>query len=159
MDRWLKGQNDRASFFIGDAGRLALLGAMLLVAVGCGSSDTRPSVYQTTGKISFKGAAPAGAIVALHPKDQAAFTGCPVVPSGLVKPDGSFDLTSFAPGDGAPPGDYVLTVEWHKTSSGSEENRVLGPNLLPVQYSKQQTSPVAVTIAERPNEIQPIVIK
>jgi hypothetical protein len=158
MGRRMKGQNDFKDL-IGNGMQLALMGAMLLVAAGCGSADNRPAVYQTTGKISFKGAAPAGAVVALHPKDQAALEGRSVVPSGLVKPDGSFDLTSFAPSDGAPPGDYVLTVEWHKTSSGSEENRVLSPNLLPVQYSKPQTSPVVVTIAEQPNELKTIVIK
>lgn len=158
MGRWLKAQKDFSMDLVGNGIQLALVGAMLLVAAGCGSADSRPAVYQTTGKISFKGAAPVGAVVALHPKDQAA-VGRSVVPSGLVKPDGSFDLTSFAPSDGAPPGDYVLTVEWHKTSSGSEENRVLGPNLLPVQYSKPQTSPVVVTIAAQPNELKTIVIK
>jgi hypothetical protein len=155
-----KGQIDRKSPVTGCQASWALLGALSLLIAGCGSTDTQPAIYPATGKIRFNGAAPVGAVVALHAKSQPMLPGGhEVVPSGLVKADGSFDLTSFAPFDGAPPGDYVLTVEWHKTSTGSDENRVLGPNALPGKYSKPSTSPLAVTIATQPNELKPIVLK
>src|SRR5262245_29784439 len=86
----------------------------LIAAAGCGQSETgRQRVFPATGKISFKGQAPAGASVVLFPKSGAAKTAEAdfVCPRGRVQSDGTFALTSYKADDGAPAGEYAVTVE------------------------------------------------
>ncbi|HEY2826680.1 MAG TPA: hypothetical protein VGJ04_03690, partial [Pirellulales bacterium] len=82
-----------------------------------------------------------------------------VVPTAQVKPDGTFDLSSYAANDGAPPGEYKVTVQWHKTVKPAGGDPTLGPNLLPPQYRRPDTSPLTVVIAAGPNQLNPIVLK
>jgi hypothetical protein len=141
---------------------LALAAAMLFAASGCGSAQdpNQLPVFPATGKISFKGAVPDGAYVALHSKTKVkAPNGQEVVPTAQVKPDGTFDLSSYAANDGAPPGEYKVTVQWHKTVKPAGGDPTLGPNLLPPQYSRPDTSPLTVVIAAGPNQLNPIVLK
>ena len=140
-----------------------LFTAIALTLAGCGSSRD-PNwlpVFPTSGKVQFKGAAPVGAYVALYPKPgKAPATSQSVVPRGQVQPDGTFALSSYTTSDGAPPGEYVATIEWHKTVKNSSGEPILGPNLLPPQYSKPQTTPLkTIQIAEGKNELPEIVLK
>jgi hypothetical protein len=153
-----KGQNN---FFSSGPIGLVLLGALSVVAAGCGwgGGVEHPAVYPANGKVTFNGKTPEGACVTLHPKSPTAMPdGRQLTPSGRVNPDGTFALSSYLANDGAPPGEYSVTVEWRKTQ-GSDESRVLGPNLLPPKYSKVETSPLEVVIAAGPNELKQIVLK
>ena len=84
---------------------LALFAMGLSAATGCGSSNNadRLPVFPTSGSVSIDGRAPAGAFVVLHPKAdyQRAPDGELVRPHGLVRGDGTFDLTSYSSNDGA----------------------------------------------------------
>lgn len=130
---------------------LVLLSA--LAAVGC-KSETRVPVFPVSGKITFQGQAPAGAQVILVPaagsklpKDLAA--------SGTVKDDGTFQIDTYAKGDGAPSGEYVATVQWFKmvTTDGGTGR---GPNVIPEKYAKAETSPIKVSVGKGPTEIPPV---
>jgi len=163
MQRQLKGQNSKPGSLF-SAGRiwLVLVPVVSLATIGCGSAQdpNRLPVFPATGKISFKGVVPDGAYVALHSKTNAkAPNGQEVVPTAKVKSDGTFDLSSYAANDGAPSGEYKVTVEWHKTIKPAGGDPTLGPNLLPPQYSKADTSPLTVIIATGPNQLNPIVLK
>ncbi|HTQ37450.1 MAG TPA: hypothetical protein VMJ32_00380 [Pirellulales bacterium] len=150
------------SFTVRHKATWLLTAICVLSTAGCGSSGPQDllTAYPVVGKVSFKGAAPQGAYVALHSKsDLKAPNGQVVVPRAQVQPDGTFELSSYNSNDGAPEGDYVLTVEWHKTIKGPDGDPVLSPNLLPPQYSKPGTSPVKVTIVAGKNELTPIVLK
>jgi hypothetical protein len=79
-----------------------------------------------------------------------------VLPTGGVKDDGSFVLTSYKAGDGAPPGEYVVTIQWFKFD---KEIGGAGPNVLPEIYSSPKTSPIKVTVnAGGPTTLEPITI-
>jgi hypothetical protein len=141
---------------------LVLIAALSLAAAGCGSAQNQNQlpVFPASGKITFKGAAPDGAYLALHSKTNAkAPNGQEVIPTAQVRSDGTFDLSSYAAKDGAPAGEYKVTIEWHKTVKSAGGEPTLGPNLLPPQYSKTETSPLTVAIAQGPNELNPIVLK
>src|SRR5262245_49791507 len=86
----------------------ALLPA-LVALVGCG--EARVPVYPVSGSISFKGQPPVGALVVLSSTSGGAEG---FAPTATVKNDGSFEFTSYVPGDGAPQGEYVATVQWNK---------------------------------------------
>jgi BON domain len=130
---------------------------MLLVLAGCGrSGPPRAATNPTTGSITYQGQPIGGAFLALHPKAGAAAD----VPTAtaVVQSNGTFAVTTYDTGDGVPEGDYVVTVQWRKaTKSGSEF--VPGPNLLPVKYSRPESSDVVVHVALGNNQLPPIALK
>ena len=107
-----------------------------------------------TGKLTLDGQAPDGAKLVLHPTNvQGEPTGA--APNARVGGDGSFSVSSYSPNDGAPPGEYVVTVEWYKVSPEGAP----GPNVIPKEYASPKTSPIKVTIkAGAPTTLDPIAI-
>ncbi len=129
---------------------LAILPTMLLLA-GC--SEKQVEVFPVTGKVNFNGQVPVGATVVLHPVDDANQND--FAPTGTVEKDGTFKITSYEPGDGAPAGEYVATIEWYKYDARLNG---VGPNVLPKKYSNWKTSPIKVSVAKGPSDLAPITI-
>ena len=77
----------------------------------------------------------------------------------IAKADGTFDLTTYHSGDGAPPGEYAITVELRGLVTGGEEPVRTGPNTLPAKYAKPESSALKYTVVEGENEIPTIDIK
>ncbi len=129
-------------------------------AGGCskGKDPNRLPVFPASGRISVKGQVPAGAFVVLHPKNGTATDskGDVVRPRATVKSDGSFVLGSYDSADGAPSGEYSLTVEWRKIVKSPDGSPVLGPNVVSPKYSRPESSPLSIRIAEQSNELAPI---
>ncbi len=127
--------------------------AFLLAAGGCGEpGPERVATYPVEGSVTFQGKPIPGAFVALHPKQ-------PLVdvppPRASVSADGALTISTFNGGDGAPAGEYVVTVEWYKPiKSGLDV--VAGPNVLPRKYASPKTSDLTVTIAADANKLPPI---
>src|SRR5262245_30863632 len=99
--------------------------ARLLVAVGifsfagCGPGTPNGNVLcPVEGRLLVSGIPAANAHVTFHPIEGAAGTALSV---GRTGPDGSFRLTTFAAGDGAPAGEYVVTVVWPNDSIPRDE--------------------------------------
>src|SRR5215213_2423454 len=108
-------------------GLLLITSAMFLVtANGCSKSKdlNRLPVFPVNGRLSVKGQTPSGAFVVLHPKKGTAIApnGEVVRPRAVVKPDGSFAFGSYDSSDGAPSGDYSVTVEWRRIVRSSDGN-------------------------------------
>jgi hypothetical protein len=134
---------------------VAIVGIALSALAGCGqSAPPRVPVYPVQGKVEVNGKPAAGALVLLHPK------GDPSRPPARaeVKPDGTFEASTYAPADGAAEGDYIVTVEWFKAVPKNDDF-VIGPNLVPDKYSKPQTSKIEVHVAAQPNQLPPITLK
>ena len=123
----------------------------LLFLSGC--SEKRVEVFPVSGKVTYKGQAPTGATVVLHPAD-AAKTG-DFAPTGTVKSDGTFSITSYDPDDGAPQGEYVATIEWYKFEKSLGG---VGPNVIPKKYTSAKTSPIKLTVSNGASQLQPITI-
>lgn len=89
----------------------ATVAAALLLLTSCGGSDLRKT-YPVTGTVTVDGQpAPAGVLVSLHPQ----FTETdrlPIHPKGATDDAGRFQITTYNTDDGAPEGEYVVTVEW-----------------------------------------------
>jgi hypothetical protein len=158
MAQWLKLKNRRLLWRI-DA-LMLVFGVYVVSAPGC-SKHTDPNrlpVFQVSGHLSIKGQAPAGAFVVLHPKNGAATApnGEVVHPRAVVNPDGSFAIGSYDSVDGAPTGEYSVTVEWRRIVKSADGSPVLGPNVVPVKYARPETSPLSIRVAEKSNELDPI---
>lgn len=130
------------------------VGMLLAALVGCGgANEPLAAVVPVAGKITFEGKAPAGAQIFLKPVQ--AKPGVTYTPVGVVREDGSFRISTYGDGDGAPPGEYIAVIQWFKLVDGGR-----GPNVLPAKYANSDTSPVKLSIqAPGPNELPPIVLE
>jgi hypothetical protein len=141
------------------AARRRFVGAALglaLLAAGCSKAPPeRVPVFPVQGTITFKGQPIVGGVVALHPKNDAQSQGAPLTPHGNVGPDGTFAITTYDRADGAPEGDYVLTVSWYKpVKKGADV--ASGPNVIPPKYGSPETSDLEVKVAAGANTLKPI---
>ena len=116
----------------------------LWLAAACSNSGERSKTYPVSGRLTFKdpqkgnvpvdGAridfVPAGENLTARQRDHAgAITGA----------DGSYTLQTYAPGDGAPPGQYIVLVTWNK--GGGDGERATGTDRLNGKYNNRN-SPV-----------------
>jgi hypothetical protein len=131
----------------------AILIPALSLLVGC--SEKWEKTVPVSGTVNVDGQPAAGAQIVLNALNPAGPNS--VAPTGAVKADGSFVITTYTAGDGAPPGDYIATVQWFKFDPKIEG---VGPNVLPKEYGSPKTSPIKVTVqANGPTVIDPISIK
>jgi hypothetical protein len=134
--------------------RCALAGVLLvgaLLTTSCADSR-RQQVYAVRGKILYQGRPAAGATVIFHPKN----TSDPqaVCPMGKVGADGSFTLSTYAPEDGAPPGEYAVVVIWPQAGGGKK-----GGDRLKGRYGNTRNSPLHARLAERDNDLPPFGLR
>ena len=136
---------------------ILLAGLLTCSIVGCSdrSGPPRVATYPVSTAITFQGKPIPGAFVALHPKSPQ-----PDVPTprANVGKDGKLEVTTYDGGDGAPAGEYVLTIEWYKPVKQGTD-LVTGPNVIPRKYASPKTSDVVIRVAETPEEIAPIHLK
>lgn len=97
--------------------RVSVMGALAMCSLfiaGCGGNNPQPPnpkpVVPVTGIIHIDGAPALGVEVKFHRKGGMDMSN-PSLSHGRTKEDGSFQLTTYAVNDGAPPGDYLLTFE------------------------------------------------
>jgi hypothetical protein len=125
-----------------------LAGSLALFALSCSSG---PKLYPVKGYV-YHGETPAeGANVVFHLKDAPPNT---PTSSGTVQSDGSFQLSTYPHGDGAPPGEYVVLVTWYPPDSRGLDNP---KNKLPAKYALAE-SPLRATVQAGPTELEPFRI-
>ena len=105
--------------------------------------------------MSFLGKPTPEATVFLHPADGNGDVTVPH-PRGVVKADGTFVLGTYEKGDGAPPGEYTVTVQWLQRRNGAEG---MPSNVLPEKYANPKTSGLTVKITAGKNDLPAIDLK
>jgi hypothetical protein len=137
--------------------RLVALGwllGVLAVTAGC-SSEERVKVYPVRGQLVTTDGKPAvGATVSFHPAGDSSTY--PFVPHGKVSRDGAFVLTSYEAGDGAPAGEYAVTVVWRTENPEGDPG---GPDRLKGRYANPARPLTRVTVREGDNSLEPFRIK
>ncbi len=129
--------------------------AMLCVTVmvsGCEKGEARLSTFKVSGKVVQKGKAVPNATVVFHAnRTEEGF----IKPRAITKPDGTFELTTYESGDGAPAGTYEVSIEqWLRAKpEESPENR------LPAVLSNPTTSGLKATVADAVNDLSPFELK
>jgi len=117
--------------------RAALYGSLICVALaGCGKSNP---YSPATGVVKFDdGTVPQGDIssITFQPK-----LGGPDTKGaqGTIEPDGSFQLSSERPGDGAKPGEYTVTVH---AMVGYPD----GKSVVPQKYTNSRETPLSAEV-------------
>lgn len=131
----------------------ACMAIVLVGCVGC-QPDWQAATYPASGSITINGARPSGAVVTLFP------TGDKVdernsKPWAVVDEQGQFTLQTYVKEDGAPAGDYIVTVKWPwdvNDMSQAMSDRLGGA------YAFPGKSELRVTIAAAPTVLKPIEI-
>jgi hypothetical protein len=128
-----------------------LLGAGLVLTIGTafvlseeGGAPGEPTVYAVEGKVLVDGAPAENLNVGFHPLDSGKNKFCPV---GRTDSHGIFDLTSRRTGDGAPAGEYRVTLVWPDGSV--DDCECIDPTLhdrLKGSYAKPVSSKFQVTV-------------
>ncbi len=107
--------------------------------------------FPVEGKAYYAGAVMAGADFTFHPKKGGVEA---LRPKGKVANDGTLKLGTYASDDGAPAGEYVVTIQWRKMEMKGGEFEA-GPDLVPASYTSPQTTPLTARVEEAPlNRVQ-----
>lgn len=131
--------------------------ALVLLTFGlasCSKSAGRKPTFPVSGRVLLPDGKPAEhALVVLHPVgDAGEGVG---KPHGKVGADGTFKLTTYAADDGAPAGEYRVTVELWLAGKGDEPPA----NRLNPKFSKPETSGLAATVGAGLTDLKPIELK
>ncbi len=130
-----------------------LIALTIFGPVSCGKTDGGRPVYPVRGQVFFKGKPTPGALVLFHPindPDPQAPR-----PHGHVDQDGHFTLSTYRADDGAPVGQYVVTIDWQKRIPGHSGG---GPSLMPPRYRAPKESPLRATVGADTNNLPPFEI-
>jgi len=132
----------------------AMTGALLLA--GC-ERGPNLNCQPTRGQILVDGKPIAEALVVFHPVT-------PVVdwhakPRGFTDADGLFILTTNKANDGAPPGEYKVTVELRSPRQVGEELVRDGAQLLPERYRQPEQSGLQAMVVLGENVLPPFDLK
>ncbi len=122
--------------------------ALLVLPVGCRRQPTEP-VHPVHGTATYRGVPMWNARISFVPTGDLKARR---VAAGVVDEQGNFQLTTYKHCDGAPAGEYVVTIYWPGPDSQREDEGT-PPDLLGGAYAARDTSPLRATVGKHPNEI------
>jgi hypothetical protein len=132
----------------------SLTACLVLLVAGFRSNlfarSDRVAVHPAQGRAEWEGRPIPNATIFLHPVwvKEPAFPR----PRATVKEDGTFVLGTYAKDDGAPAGEYRMTIQWFSRRDRKDDGRFLD-NALPAKYARAETSDLTVRIQPDKNEI------
>lgn len=141
--------------------------AAIVLGGACNRGTTKPKTYPVTGTVTMNGQPVAGATVTFTPKEPAGpGQAGPQAASAVTDDQGRYQIGTFAKGDGALPGEYLVSVTKYEGGgptgggSGSEEEyrppvpgeEVPVPkNVLPAQYANPNSSGLSFKVEAKSN--------
>jgi hypothetical protein len=136
-----------------------VVSGLSLTLLGCGTNGCLPT-YPVSGELTINGAPANGCVVTFVPADPA-LQGV-VLPTGKVNESGKFELTTYETGDGAPAGDYGVTLLWEATKwAGKDPDRgvdpvvTVKPDRLMDKYASPEQSKLKAKVVAGKNALEP----
>jgi hypothetical protein len=108
----------------------------------------RQPTQPVRGKVFFEGQPVPQAYIVLQAQAQGPR---PPRADAISEADGSFTLSTYSANDGAPVGEYAVTVVWRKPFYDATGKP--GPNLLPTRYAEPRTTPLKAVIKNGANDL------
>ena len=130
--------------------KCAFMAAVFLAATGCGRSD-RIDVYPVEGSVLYQGKPAVGAFVTFHPNRPEIENR---ISAATVGDDGKFRLSTYNPNDGAPAGEYRVTVVWPSIVNGRPVDDRLNGN-----YADVKTTSLEATVTSGSNQLESFVVR
>jgi len=135
--------------------RVISWGLLLTVALaGCGKRDV--PTHPVRGQVHYRGQPVAEARIAFHCVDQSPQAANQ--PIAITDAQGRFTLTTMKQGDGAPLGEYAITIELRDLITVGEEQVRDGRSLLPERYRTPEKSGLRFRVGKGENEVPRIDI-
>lgn len=133
--------------------RPVALFAAAALAVGCGGG--RKPCYPVSGTVLVDAKAAADCFVQFHSHDPADHDGPNrVLATAMTDEAGKFRLSTYGNEDGAPAGEYTVTVTWRERS-GLLKNQFDGPDRLKDRYATKDKSQLRATVGRGATEVPP----
>ena len=131
----------------------AVISLFLMAATlsGCGRSDRLP-VYAVEGSVLHEGKPTVGALVVFHPENPSDKMK-KLRPTATVGAEGKSVLSTYEPKDGAPEGEYRVTVYWPGPGQSGEGGP--GPDRLKKRYAIPQTTTLRATVPAEDATLDP----
>ncbi|MDB5313218.1 MAG: hypothetical protein JWO38_7420 [Gemmataceae bacterium] len=129
---------------------------VLLGVISCGGPRQKPT-YPTDGKLLISGQPVGNVTVFLNPLNSPD----PELTRAYAttKSDGTFSLTTYAAYDGAPEGEYVVTILYEPLDSPLFRAKGKPPTF-DKKFTDPATSPLRATIVKQPrNQLDPFDVK
>jgi hypothetical protein len=130
--------------------RLRVSLGLVLAVGGCGG-DNGPTIYPVSGKVVVDGKPAAKAQVTFHRSGGSSDHPSPFAETDA---DGLFSPSTRLTKDGAPAGDYTLTIVWPEIRVDHGEE-IAGPDRLGGLYANPGSSALKVNIKEGKNVLPP----
>jgi hypothetical protein len=126
------------------------LAVLVAVSAGCAKRGWLET-YPVRGTVLVDGKPAKDAMITFHPK---AMTGDrPYLPSAQTNENGEFSAGTFAAGDGAPTGEYEITIVWpvrrNPVSTLWEGDKLNG------RYANKAKTTLRVTVEKQPLQLPP----
>ena len=129
---------------------LVALATLVGVTTGC-SKPGWLETYPVKGMVLVDGQPAKDAMVTFNPKEQIGDR--PYLPTGQTNEQGEFSIATFVSGDGAPPGEYDVTIVWplrkNPISTLWEGDKLNG------RYANKTKSTIRVTVEKQPLQLAP----
>jgi len=139
---------------IGAGARLVAAGALVLLMAGCGHKG--PKLYPVKGSVFINGEPAKDVNIMFTPVAPPEDGGTPLSPAAATEEDGSFRLMSFEPDDGAPAGEYQVTISFPMSRFNKNLN---GIDRLKGKYSNPKTSGLTATVEPKSNTLPAFNLK
>jgi hypothetical protein len=129
--------------------------ALGFAILGAGCAEKRPVLVHVKGQLFWQGQPAVGAVVFFHPEakevdSQNPASGRQIM--GTVDEDGTFELGTYVPKDGAPAGRYRVSVHWAKNAGQGDE----ATNLLPAKFMSPATAGLPIVeVGDQPTVLEP----
>ena len=135
--------------------RIVRSAVFLVCLAGC--ARNAPVVpHPVRGTVERAGAPVADATVIFYP--ETALPDGIHNPIGITDASGRFNLTTLQQNDGAPAGEYRVTIELRAKRLAGEEHVRDGPHLLPEKYARPSTTPFRASVKPEANAIPTFVL-
>lgn len=119
------------------------------VLTGCGGAE-RPAMVPVSGTVNYNGSPVEGATVTFAAGTSARSS------SGESDSSGKFKLTTFDTNDGAPVGEYVVTIAKFDAEAGTDTAAGSSPEKMKEMMEKQQALMSGQAVADKPKANLPL---
>lgn len=132
----------------------AVVTVCAMCAVGC-AGESRPVPVKVRGQVLVGDNPVADARVTFHPTGEGKAVSW--LPVGTTDADGWYELTTFTEKDGAPAGDYRVTVSRFKAVKAGDE--YVSRNTLPAHFAQADASGLTVSVKKGTPELEPLQVR
>ncbi len=132
---------------------------LCIALAGCGKDDGRIEVFPTQGKVLVNGQPADGARVVFYPEaPEVDFKKMPT-PAATTDASGQYQLESYKPKDGAPAGNYKVTVVWLEPPPPNAQGIFDQKDRLGGRFASPDSSKLTATVEDGGGEIPPFELK